>query len=101
MTVMELYKAQKDAKRELLAKFNTSGWESIQDHTECKWHLDSRRTMNYIDSDCEYSYDSCRQTGETVEGINLYRVFDNGDTFFALFSVNNEIDDWDEYEDTL
>lgn len=101
MTVIELYKAHKDAKSELFAKFDTSGWEAIEDHTECKWHLDGGQSMVYVDKECEYSYDSCRQVGGTVDGVNLYYVYDNGDKLYVLFSVENEIEDWDEFEENL
>lgn len=81
--------------------FEEDGFEGIDDLRDNRWTADEYGGFQYLNSSGEeYGFDSARQCGETVDGLNLFYVQDNGEAFYTLFSQSLKRTE-DEYEEEI
>jgi len=87
---------------EILEAFGETGWNSIEYHVSSRWHhrwSGSHGEMNWLDEyGTEYSFDNASQVGESVEGYCLFSIYDNGESFYAIFSDSMRFEDYEDYE---
>ena len=80
--------------------FNEYGIEdygsSIIDGLDKRFHVDDDGILWLDSSGVEYGYDSASKVG-SVDGISMFYIRDNGESFYELFSDSLELT-YDEYE---
>ncbi len=82
---------------QIIEAFEQDGWQSIEDNTRNRWYLHDNE-ISFLDKEgVEYGYDSARDFEKEVDGCRLFYIEDNGDSFFAMFSLSNKYDDYDDY----
>ena len=86
--IKELLSTYKETYRKILEVFDTSGWESIQDHTNTKWKIYDDN-IAYVENECEYSYEYVSDCG-IRDNYQLFYIQDNGDSFYGIFNLNNK-----------
>lgn len=80
--------------------FKWDGWEAIENQTDKRWFYDGGG-LEFLDEEgTEYSYESADKCGETVDGIEMYYLQENGEKFYGLFTTDLKLGG-DEYEEEI
>ena len=99
MKLEELIQQYEESYIRILDLFGTNGWDYIEIYRTDKW-FHQYDAMVYIEDGDEYRFDSCKKIGEDVQGYALFYVQDNGNTFYAIFKIENRLTE-EEIEELL
>jgi len=77
------------AKAQIFSIFDVDGYMEIVNNIEHPWRLHSDE-ISYLKDDV-YSYEYANQVGNTVDGIQMFYVQENGEKYYALFDLKNHL----------
>jgi len=101
--IKELLDKYNEAKTEIFTAFgHTDSWESITNEMDKRYMIVGEdNSVNYFDSEGEeYWYDYAASCC-VVDVYELFYCQDNGEKFYAIFSVEKRCEDWEEYENLI
>ena len=87
-----------DGRDKIFNVFDTSGWEEIEDQTKVKWINQDGYISFFDEDDVEYSWESGNKVGPTVDGVGLYYVHENGNSYYVLLTEDKSLTE-EEYEE--
>lgn len=103
MTTRDKIIQYEDLYSSILDDFGAQGWYQIDIKLDSKW-IGDEDYLRYAEQTEDgsyntYSMDSADLLGEK-DGIVMFRCHDNGDHFFAVFSIDNKLtaEEFDELE---
>ena len=90
--VRKLLRLHTQAHRAILEYFGTEGYDTIEDATTVRWSECDREIHCIDDDNTEFVWEYCKKLCIRDNAV-LYYCRDNGDKFYAIFDLNNKVDE--------
>jgi hypothetical protein len=80
------------SKAKIFELFGTDGYYDIENKIGHPWYLGDG-SMQYLMDDVEYGYEYAEQVGNTVDGLKLFAIQENGEKYYAIFNDEDKMTD--------
>lgn len=99
INIKKLFKIKADATDKIFKAFGIKhGLFPVYSQLECRWHMTSPNEIVYIDKEAQYSFEYVNPSG-TYENLEIFYVQENGDTFYAVFNKDLQVEDEEDLDD--